>query len=328
MKLRLKCVSSYFYRSAFYFGITIAIIVSTVVVGYQSSCAADAPTPNPSSGGGLLLILWLVCYLRRKRSIGGWLLYFFIALWFGFLVSFALSAPAFKGLLFPDPSTTWRLYLSYLMNFIGMTILIAMIVNSIILASPNWRAWKYALLMRRLLLMECIVSAASVPVDVGIDTFATVLDLWTVVTSLIWYTYFRRSIRVDRVFRTNTWNVVQEPVKKSDESYSISPTAALKSEEENMSEAPTPVPKTRYRLFHTVHRILPESVLVLGATLILVRLLFPPQFVLIEGIRRPYSPGEFLYPVADYQVALMQCLAIGVFAGVIFYILRKKSQER
>jgi hypothetical protein len=49
--------------------------------------AASSGTRNQSAAGGALFVAFAIAYLSRRRAIGGWLLYFYVQLYAGFVFS-------------------------------------------------------------------------------------------------------------------------------------------------------------------------------------------------------------------------------------------------
>ncbi len=75
------------------------------------------------------------------------------------------------------------------------------------------------------------------------------------------------------------------------------------------------------------HLPLSAIVLISGTVLIILRLLFPPKYVIIGGAALKYNTEKstYLYPIADIQTALAHVLIIAIVTGLIFYITKRKG---
>ncbi|GBE06009.1 hypothetical protein BMS3Abin10_01651 [bacterium BMS3Abin10] len=160
------------------------------------------------AGGGLLI--WLICFWKRKNPIGGWLLYYFITLFVGFFISIALTlAPDnlsnFNPMLWDDKI----MYFFFIVTTVPSdALLLAQIVLTYYLLSSVRRDWKHILILRNILLAEIILSLVSIPIDMNYwpDTGSAFFSGYALVVSSIWYFYFKKSVRVEYVFKHKNWN--------------------------------------------------------------------------------------------------------------------------
>ena len=65
---------------------------------------ASTDTPDASSQAGwvgvlLTLLIWYVCASRRKKEIGGWLLYYYIRLYIGVIIVVLVAVSSYDSYL-------------------------------------------------------------------------------------------------------------------------------------------------------------------------------------------------------------------------------------
>ncbi len=303
---------------------------AVLLAGYGTCFAADSSAPNPTSSAAPVFIIWLVCFLRRKKPIGGWLLFYFISIWLSLIVSFALSSKTISYLALPHSLADCPLFLSNLGAILSFALLTVEFVLSIILMTPAWRAWKYVLLLRKVLVTSCVVFLVSFALDLTFSGYTFVLDLWALTLSVTWWFYFRRSTRVHRVFHSTDSRPIQEEpstsAAQSDKQYTQQ--TAVRALDAMRKDTEHPGSQKPREFFLTVSRLVPEFILFVGSVLIVLRLVFPPKYVLVRGTRLPYTGFAELYPSVDYQLALMHCLAVALVTGVVYYILRRAFEHR
>lgn len=82
-------------------------------------------------------------------------------------------------------------------------------------------------------------------------------------------------------------------------------------------------------LFTQVINYMDFIILLVGGILISLRLFFPPQYYLIQGLRVSdrVQGVQGLYPISDYQTALLHSLGIAVISGVLFFIIRNIREK-
>jgi len=157
----------------------------------------------------ILLIIALICILRRKDAIGGWLLFYFISMVLSMLIWLAVTIPALPLL---DPSA-WNdkgRYALFLFTAISNDVLImAQFIVSMMIISKRFRDWRYVNYLRIILLSQIILSLIILPVDLSISPESVLLDVISTIAPAIWLSYFTFSKRVRSVYRDKDW--VQRP---------------------------------------------------------------------------------------------------------------------
>lgn len=88
-------------------------------------------------------------------------------------------------------------------------------------------------------------------------------------------------------------------------------------------------PKLKQNKFLSgLSRNLDVIALSIGGTLVALRLLFPPKYYLIRGVKLPYDGSMNYAPTVDYNATILQVLGIAVITSLIFYALRKFNKRK
>ncbi len=176
-----------------------ALLVNTEVL------AASADTTRQPVAGSGLLIAFAIAYLSRRRAIGGWLLYFYIQLYLGLLISLLFISQVVSNL---DPNQ-WEDSFQYVMFFLSVapvviTQFLEMGVATILLFQRNESIVK---LLRKTLYALVATSAAALAIDISYfsDTPSIFIDALTLVFAIIWSLYFLKARRIQLVFIERNW---------------------------------------------------------------------------------------------------------------------------
>jgi hypothetical protein len=186
----------------------IAILLFLVVfLSPQSILAADSGRPSsPSMAGAAAFWIWLICYLRRKKPIGGWLLYYFIGVYVGVLIWIMLTVTSLSNYNPSEWDNKLHYFLFILTTIPGDIFLLGQVFLSFYLISQNRRDWKYIEILRKVLLANLIFSLGSIPIEATLWPQSVFFTIYSAVLSLIWFFYFKKSIRVQYVFKDKQWN--------------------------------------------------------------------------------------------------------------------------
>lgn len=167
--------------------------------------AADTTQSPPVPGAGIgALVMWYVCASRKQKEIGGWLLYFYVQLYLGVLVSIVVLATSYTAYL-PD---TWaaapQLYPLFMLSTVpGLIVLPAQLVIAEILRVS--RDAKWIRLLRYVLWFDLITACMATAIDVKYFESGLVFDILGLIWPIVWLPYFYFSSRVNRVFRLKDW---------------------------------------------------------------------------------------------------------------------------
>jgi hypothetical protein len=172
----------------------------------QDLLAAEAgrsTTPPAASGA---LFIWLICYARRKHPIGGWLLYYFIGLYAGSVISLFFLVSSLSNYAYGEWTNKFHYFLFIMTTVPADFCLLAQFVLSFFMISLKSRDWKYIELLKKVLLANIVFSFCSIPVEASLWPSNIFFSVYSAVVSLIWYFYFMRSIRVEYVFKLKQWD--------------------------------------------------------------------------------------------------------------------------
>jgi len=168
-------------------------------------------SPVPGGFGFTALILFIICYSRRKKEIGGWLLYYFIQLYLatGILIIYALfSLSDYR------PSTwdsTIRYALFLLTTIPGYLFLFAQTIVSFWLLSSEDRNWRNVNILRLIFLLDLIFSIVAIPINITLWPARVGFNVIALIWLAIWLSYFSFSKRVHSVYKNKDWSDLQQP---------------------------------------------------------------------------------------------------------------------
>lgn len=198
--------SSRIYSSALLTGFMVLLLLLIVSILPDNLFGADSTRPSTPAAGGAAFWVWLICFLRRKRPIGGWLLYYFIGLYGGLAISIVLTIPSLPNY---NPAQ-WDTMLHYFL-FIITTVpndlfLLAQVYLSFSLLSQNRRNWKHVETLKTVLLLNFVFSLLSIPIETTLWPESVFFSAYSAALSLVWFFYFKKSVRVEYVFKDRHWD--------------------------------------------------------------------------------------------------------------------------
>jgi len=172
---------------------------------------SERPSTAPSAGGALALILFVICYSRRKKAIGGWLLFYFIQLFWGVFLSLILTLTSIRNYN-PSEYGSTSLYLLFLMTTIPSFLLrLAQVGLSFKLIPDQHRNWKFVNMLRVILGLELLFALIGIPIDLVHWPENVALDIFALIWPLIWLPYFSFSKRVRSVYLSKDWDALHAP---------------------------------------------------------------------------------------------------------------------
>jgi len=164
---------------------------------------AYAASSTPATAGAPLFIALAIAYLSRRRSVGGWLFYYYFQLYGSVLIVFLIGAAAidnFKPASWDDNA----LYGLFIISVVPVYLVkAAEVIMASKLLMKRLRNTKNVNYLRYTLVAAIIFNLIGVIIDYYhfIDNIA--FSTLTLVFSIIWYFYFTDSYRVYYVF--NQW---------------------------------------------------------------------------------------------------------------------------
>jgi hypothetical protein len=187
-----------------YFNLILLLLPSCTVLVFAQSITTTTPTTSTGAGG--LLIAYLICNSMKRRPIGGWLLYFYMQLYGGALISILILFTNLKNFnvdLWDDRA----LYTLYLISTIPtyITILAQVTVGSVLLfhrfknsRTVNW--------LRVIFVISFVFELIGLLIDSAHWPKSVEFDFLPLISSILWFFYFTRSKRVALVFKEANWD--------------------------------------------------------------------------------------------------------------------------
>jgi hypothetical protein len=161
-------------------------------------------------GGGIcgVVVMYLICSRRKHEEIGGWLLYFYIQLYLGLIVTIVVTAISYDSYL---PSA-WAeaepgLYGWFLLSTVPGVVLFPLEL----IAAEALRITRRARLRWVLIAVmaaDLVMAIVGMAVDTAHFPDNIPLDVVTLIWPLVFIPYFLVSKRVKRVFVTRDWKGV------------------------------------------------------------------------------------------------------------------------
>jgi len=186
------------------------ILLSLQVVLFNSipvMAAEEAISPVESLRGlwGLWnIIVIIMCIVRRKKEIGGWLLLYYIQLYSGAIISIFLLMVSIQNYL----PMTWGgitgLYILFLLSTVP-NIIITFIELYFAERLRKSRIFEHLHPFRIVLWFHFGIAISGLFIDLMFFKDNVPLAVISLIYPAIWLPYFYRSKRVDKVFRTHDW---------------------------------------------------------------------------------------------------------------------------
>jgi hypothetical protein len=189
--------------------ISVFQIVSVVVLAAIPALAAKSSSPSYVPGLVALGPLWMywLCNSQKHKSIGGWLLYFYIQIYLGvplvtavFLVS---SWPHLEASRWTD-QTAFALFT--LKSILPLVMITAQAIMATLLLRK--REWMMVNLLRGLFVADLLSAMFCVAIDAIYWPSMLVRGTAALLWPIIWLGYFSYSKRVQRVFKTHDWESI------------------------------------------------------------------------------------------------------------------------
>jgi hypothetical protein len=165
----------------------------------------------------LSLIFAVVCYLRRKESIGGWLLYFYYWI-YALVVAYAYDVFAHYRVFLSTPELDSEHHLALIAVAYPRLLALAVVVG-VAMILLNRCEWVWVERLRLALGVEIIIAAVSVALDAKYFPKSFAVNLGRCVMMFLWFLYFCLSDRVYSVFRLKDWESVRPPIPARTEGF-------------------------------------------------------------------------------------------------------------
>jgi len=295
---------------------------SIYIICFPVEALAQSQTTNPSKIGGPIagaVIAWAICYRARKKPIGGWLLYYYLQLYIGFIY-IALTTLAVIEHYTPanwDDSSVYTLYLiSTIPTDIGH---LAEVVVASLLLAPKFRNKITVNWLRGVFGYLFVFSLLGLSIDISNWPDSVVYDFIGLAWPTIWFFYFTNSRRVNLVFKTNDWNF--------NNLSSVGGNDSKTTTQENISTITSGEIK-KYRKKATIWIVISVAMLILSSILIVNTDSYLNQYLLLLCIAA-MAWGMGWYSISKgYNRSLGLLLGILSWIGlIILYVLEDKYKS-
>lgn len=171
--------------------------------------STDTPaTSPPFSGIGaplLILVIWYICASRRKKEIGGWLLYYHIQLYIGAFIAVMLTVRSFDRYL-PE---TWAYAPDQYPFFLLSTVPVLLVYCAKFVVAEKLRMsrnYAYVPILRYILFADLASSLIAIAINNKyFEGNSAGFNMVTLIWPIIWIPYFYFSKRVKGVFKNRDW---------------------------------------------------------------------------------------------------------------------------
>jgi hypothetical protein len=189
-------------HTAWLFGIVVALVSFGAPAFAADSRAQAAPVPGAGLGA---LFTASFCISRRKQEIGGWLLYYYIQLYLGAVLSIPIFALSFNNYRPSSWSVQPALYPLFLLSTVpGVLIPPVQLIIAERLRQSRDSAWLPT--PRHVLWIELAAAVLAILLDSKyFDLNSAGLDAVGLIWPGVWLPYFYISNRVNRVFVRKDW---------------------------------------------------------------------------------------------------------------------------
>lgn len=170
---------------------------------------ASTDTSNSSPlgwvGAVLILIIGYICASRRKKEVGGWLLYYYIQLYIGAITVVLITARSSNNYLPETWASDPDLYPLFLLTAVpGLLLYFAQFAVAEKLRMT--RNYAYASILRYILFADLASSLiATVINNKYFEGSSAGFTMMIIMWPIIWITYFYFSKRVKSVFKNRDW---------------------------------------------------------------------------------------------------------------------------
>jgi len=168
-----------------------------------AAIATSGSQTTPALPGGL--VAWIVCNARKRRAIGGWLLFYYWQLYGGLVLSaffFTANIQSYVPENFDD-KTRFALFLASAVP----ELLVLLVQATIATFALGVRTRDMLKLLRQVLVVQVVVEILALAIDAKYFPDNSVFPGLMLIEEVLWLAYFFKSARVRHVFAIRDWDV-------------------------------------------------------------------------------------------------------------------------
>mgnify|MGYP005854213751 CR=1 FL=1 len=209
---------------------TMAVTLVTIFSEAQVALAESGTTSTSASSqtakaliGIIITITWWICNSRKRKPIGGWLLYYYMQLFIGTAFSILMTLISIGTLAENLNVANWgnetMQYFLFVVSFVPSNILlIAELVFGSMLLSKKFRNRKFYNFLRIIIAASFVFGLIGFIIDSSYWPENIAFDILEMIGSAFWFLYFTFSKRVKMVIVENKWNpdIMYPPKENTD----------------------------------------------------------------------------------------------------------------
>lgn len=207
---------------------TMAVTLVTIFSEAQVALAESGTTSTSASSQTAkaligIIITWWICNSRKRKPIGGWLLYYYMQLFIGTAFSILMTLISIGTLAENLNVANWgnetMQYFLFVVSFVPSNILlIAELVFGSMLLSKKFRNRKFYNFLRIIIAASFVFGLIGFIIDSSYWPENIALDILPMIGSAFWFLYFTFSKRVKMVIVENKWNpdIMHPPKENTD----------------------------------------------------------------------------------------------------------------
>lgn len=185
------------------------LIISFCLLSFPLEAFAQSQNTSTSKIGGPIagaVIAWAICYRARKKPIGGWLLYYYLQLYIGFIFIALMTLVSIENYT-PANWDDSSLYTLYLISTIPVDIghFAEVVIASLLLTAKfrnkitvNWLRGVFGYLF--------VFSLLGLLIDFSHWPESITYEFIGLAWPIVWFFYFTKSRRVGLVFKMQKWD--------------------------------------------------------------------------------------------------------------------------
>jgi glucan phosphoethanolaminetransferase (alkaline phosphatase superfamily) len=295
------------------------ILLIVIYPSFASASENSVRTSSSASGVLILLIIGYICSRKRHEPIGGWLLFYFIQVFFGVFIVPIVFLIFTKDVIDNLSPVGWESIGMYsiflfhsLVGIIYYLCYLAILVVSILIAKNISRFGKMLKLLRRLLLSVVVLSIVLMLIDIGYKSDYIALEIYSTLMLSLWCIYFFKSKRVKDVARQTE----SEPILQDENTMEKS----MQTEKKKRASIP-------YDTFHNTKKRRGLILVLVGIGLFIISLAFVDGYDRADGLIGNLSQMVFVIS-DDYLLPYRYFFVIDIviiFVGIGYLVLPKPA---